>query len=235
METNVMTKRILPAAAALFALAALVGVLRPDGAGAADPTAATHTVTVTGTGVVSAVPDTAEIEAGVETRAATARAALAANGAAMQKVISALGANGGKDVTTDTVSLSPSYDDNGRATGFVASNLASARTSLDGAGALIDAAVAAGATTVSGPELSRSDADALSRRALAEAVDDAKARAEILAKAAGRTLGDVTAIAEAGSAPMPVYAKASAAQDATPVVSGPQDTTAQVTVTYELR
>lgn len=229
-------KRIAFAAGLLLVAAALAGVLRPDGAGAADPATSTDTVSVTGTGSVEAVPDRAEVSAGVESRASTAKAALAANGAAMQKVIAALRANGGKDVTTQTVSLSTAFDQNGQPNGFVASNVASAETSLDGAGALIDAAVAAGANTVYGPSLSRSDADALYRKALAEAVDDAKVRAEILAKASGRALGRVTAIAESGSAPpVPYAAKASAAQDSTPVVSGPEETTASVSVTYELR
>jgi uncharacterized protein YggE len=153
----------------------------------------------------------------------------------MQKVLAALRANGGEDVTTQTVALSTAFDQNGMPNGFVASNVASATTSLGGAGALVDAAVTAGANTVSGPSLSRSDADELYRQALAKAVDDAQARAEILAKAAGRSLGRATAIVESGSAPVPFAAKASAAQDSTPVVSGPQDTSASVTVTYELR
>jgi uncharacterized protein YggE len=228
-------KRIALAAGFLLVATALAGVLRPGGAGAADPATATDTVSVTGTGSVDAVPDRAEVSAGVETRAATAKASLTANAAAMQKVIAALRANGGKDVTTQTVSLSTAFDQNGQPNGFVASNVASAGTSLDGAGALIDAAVAAGANTVYGPTLSRSDADALYRQALATAVDDAKARAEILAKAAGRSLGRVTAIAESGSAPpVPYAAKASAAQDSTPVVSGSEETTASVSITFEL-
>jgi len=228
-------KRIALATGLVLVVAALAGVLRPDGAGAADPATTTDTVSVTGTGSVDAVPDRAEVSAGVETRAATAKAALTANSAAMQKVIAALRANGGKDVTTQTVSLSSAYDDNGQANGFVASNVASAETSLDGAGALIDAAVAAGANTIYGPSLSRTDADALYRQALSKAVDDAKGRAEILAKAAGRSLGRVTAIAESGSAtPVPYAAKASAAQDSTPVVSGSEETTASVSVTFEL-
>ncbi len=228
-------KRIALAAGILLAAAALAGVLRPEGAGAEDPAAATDTVTVTGTGVVTAVPDRAEISAGVETRAPTAKAALSANGAAMQKVIAALRANGGKDVTTQTVSLSTAFDQNGQPNGFAASNVASAETTLNGAGALIDAAVAAGANTIYGPSLSRSDADELYRQALAKAVDDAKERASVLAKAAGRSLGGVTAIVESGSAPIPFAAKASAAQDSTPVVSGPQETEASVSVTYELQ
>jgi uncharacterized protein YggE len=228
-------KRIALAAGLLLAAAALAGVLRPEGAGADTTTPAGDSVTVTGTGTVEAVPDRAEVSAGVETRAPTAKAALAANGAAMQKVIAALRANGGKDVTTQAVSLSTAFDQNGKPNGYVASNVASAETSLDGAGGLIDAAVAAGANTIYGPSLSRSDADALYRQALAKAVDDAKARAGILAKAAGRQLGRVTAIVEGGAAPVPVAAKASAAPDSTPVVSGPQETTAQVSVTFELQ
>jgi uncharacterized protein len=227
-------RRIALVAGALLAAAALAGALRPDGAGAEDPASTTDTVTVTGTGVMTAVPDRAELSAGVESRAPTAKAALSANGAAMQKVIEALRAHGGKDVTTQTVSLSTAFDQNGQPSGFVASNVATAETGLGGAGALIDAAVDAGANTVYGPSLSRSDADALYRQALARAVEDAKGRAAILAKAAGRELGRVAAMSETGASDGPVYAKASAAQDSAPVVSGPQETTASVSVTYEL-
>lgn len=229
-------KRIAFAAVLLLVAAALAGVLRPEGASAVDPVPATDSVTVTGTGIVSAVPDRAQISAGVESRATTARAALQANAAAMEKVIDALRARGGSDVTTQTVSLSTAYDEQGRPNGFVAANVASAETSLSGAGALIDAAVAAGANTIYGPSLSRSDADALYRQALEKAVADARDRAALLARAAGRELGRVTAMVESGVADSPVYAKAEAARDAsTPVVSGPQETTATVNVTYELR
>jgi len=229
-------KRIAFAAGLVLVAAALAGVLRPEGASAVDPVPATDSVTVTGTGVVTAVPDRAQISAGVESRATTARAALQANAAAMEKVIDALKARGGTDVTTQTVSLSTAFDEQGGPNGFVASNVASAETSLSGAGALIDAAVAAGANTIYGPSLSRSDADALYDQALEKAVADAKDRAALLAKAAGRELGRVTAIVESGSAPVPFAAKEGMARDAaTPVVSGPQDTTASVSVTYELR
>jgi uncharacterized protein len=230
-------KRIAFVAGLLLAAVALAGVLRPEGASSAeDPAADPDTVTVAGTGTVTAVPDRAQISAGVESRAATAKAALAANATAMRKVIDALRAGGGKDVTTQTVSLSTSFDDNGQPNGFVATNVASAETTLDGAGGLIDAAVDAGANAVYGPTLSRSDADDLYRDALEKAVGDAKERAAVLAKAAGRELGRVTAISESSAPVFPVYGKeAMAARDSTPVVSGPQETTATVSVTYELR
>ena len=228
-------KRIALVAGLLLVAAGLAGVLRPEGASADDPATKTDAVTVTGTGSVSAVPDRAEISAGVESRAPTAKAALAANAAAMRKVIDELRDRGGKDVTTQTVSLSTSFDQNGQPNGFVATNVASAKTTLDGAGALIDAAVEAGANTVYGPSLSRSDAEELYRDALEEAVADAKERAEVLAKAAGRKLGRVTTIVESGSPEIPYAAKdAMAARAETPIVSGPQETTAIVSVTFAL-
>ena len=230
-------KRIAFAAGLVLVAAALAGVLRPEGASAVDPVPATDSVTVTGTGVVTAVPDRAQISAGVESRATTARAALQANAAAMEKVIDALKARGGTDVTTQAVSLSTAFDEQGGPNGFVASNVASAETSLSGAGALIDAAVAAGANTIYGPSLSRSDADALYDQALEKAVADAKERAALLAKAAGRELGRVTALVESGASETPMFAaKREAAADAgTPVVSGGQETSASVSVTNELR
>ena len=226
-------KKIAVALGLLVSAAAAVAVLQPSGAGAVDPSASADSVTVSGEGVMLAVPDRAEISAGVETRAATARGALQANAVAMERVLQALRAGGGTDVTTQTVSLSTSFDNQGTPNGFVASNIASATVAFDKAGALIDGAVAAGANTVYGPAPSRSDADALYRQALAKAVADAAQRATVLAKAAGRELGRVTSISESGTAPVPVFAKA-AADASTPVESGPQETTASVTVTYEL-
>ena len=228
-------KKIAVVLGLLVAAAAAVAVLQPSGAGAVDPPATADSVTVSGEGVVLAVPDRAEISAGVETRAQTAKAALQANATAMERVLQALRAGGGTDVTTQTVSLSTSFDNQGAQNGFVASNIASATVAFDKAGSLIDAAVAAGANTVYGPSPSRSDADALYRQALAKAVADAAQRAGVLARAAGRELGRVTSISEPGAAPVPIFAKPAASDAATPVESGPQETTASVNVTYELR
>jgi uncharacterized protein YggE len=231
-----MTRRIAVVAGTLLVLAVAVAVARPDGAGAVDPPSSTDTITVGGDGAVAAVPDRAEISAGVETRAPTAAGALRANAAAMEAVLRALHAGGGSDVTTQSVSLSTSFDHQGRPDGFVASNVATATVGFTRAGALIDAAVAAGATTVYGPSPSRSDADALYRDALAKAVEDARGRAAAVARAAGRELGRIVSVSESGADATPLFAKAEAARDtATPIESGPQETTASVSVTYELR
>jgi uncharacterized protein YggE len=80
-------KKIAAVVGLLVAAVAAVAVLQPSGAGAVDPPASADTVTVTGEGTVLAVPDRAEISAGVETRAQTARAALQANATAMERVL----------------------------------------------------------------------------------------------------------------------------------------------------
>lgn len=227
-------KRVAIVAGLLLVAAALAGVLRPEGAAAEDPAVATDTVTVSGTGSVSAVPDRAEISAGVETRGATAQGALNANSNVMRKVIDAIRAAGGRDVTTQTVSLSPRVGPEGQPDGFTAVNVVSAKVDLDDAGTVIDAAVAAGANTVFGPSLSLSEASKLYREALTKAVADARERASVLAAAAGRQLGRVTTISEGGSVAIPLAERAMADSGA-PVVSGPQETIATVSVSFELR
>jgi uncharacterized protein len=229
-------KRIAAVAVLLLAVAALAGVARPEGAHAVDgQPATTDFVTVAGNGSVTAVPTTAVLSLGVDTRAATARAALAANAREMRQVIDAVKAAGGRQVGTQTVSLSQVLGQNGEPTGFAASNVVTATVDVDRAGAVIDAAVEAGANQVGGPTMSVADADKLYRQALKAAVADARLSAETIAAAAGRTLGKVTSVVESGgSAPVPMFSKSAASDAGTPVEAGTQETTANVTVTFAL-
>jgi uncharacterized protein YggE len=227
-------KRLLLAAAALLALAALAGVVgRPEGAGAADPSG-DRTVTVTGVGAVRSVPDRAQLSFGVESRAATAQAALAANGAAMRKLLAALRDAGADELQTQTVSVWPSWGDDNRLDGYVATNTVGGVVAVGRAGAAIDAAVAAGANQVYGPTLTSDDARKLYGQALDAAVDDAEGRARLLAAAAGAALGRVVTIAESSAPPQPLMEKAAATDASTPIVAGQQETTANVTVTFAL-
>lgn len=228
--------RLLLAVPALLAVAALAGAAaEPPAAARADAPAAGDTLTVTGTGTARVVPDAAELSFGVETRGATALAALSANGDAMQKIITALRANGARDVGTQCVDVYPVTHEDGSIRSFAASNSVSATIGVTRAGALIDAAVAAGANQVSGPSPSSTDTEHLYEEALGDAVANARAHADVLAKASGRTLGAVTAIVEGGAEAMPVYRAAAADSGSTPIVPGPQETTANVTVTFALR
>jgi hypothetical protein len=230
-------KRLVLAVLAVLAVIALAGAVGPPDFARADDPGSEDTVVVNGVGSVQAVPDEAELSFGVESRGTTAKAALTANGDAMRKVIAALRDAGAKDVTTQYVSVWPVSEEGGGISGYSASNSVSATIGVDRAGELIDVATAAGANNVSGPEMSPSDAERVYRKALAAAVDDARLRAEALAKAAGRTLGPITSIAEGGgSQPVPYYERATLAADAaTPIVPGKQETTATVSVTFALR
>lgn len=229
-------KRLFLVAAAGVALVALGGAVGlPDLAGAQDPSSAEpDTVTASGVGTVSAIPDEAQLSFGVETRAATARAAVSANADAARRVINALRQAGARELATRYVSVYPVTGETGAIERYLASNSVSAVSDVDDAPALIDAAVAAGANTVSGPAMSSTDADELYRKALAKAVIDARERAEVLARAAERSLGAVLAIVEGGAVPIP-FAERAAVEASTPIVPGAQDTTATVTVTFVLR
>lgn len=227
-------KRLGIVAAVLLAAVALAGVLRPEGAGAVEPKEGT--ITVTGSGSVTATPDRARLSFGVESQGANARAALAANATEVRRVLEALRRAGARDVATEAVMVSPRYrDDAAEIAGYTAVNTVSVTIGVDRAGALIDAAVAAGANQVYGPSLSSADASRLSREALRAAVEDARSRAAALAAAAGASVGRVVSIVEGTGAGMPVFATAKAAADsATPIEPGAQETAATVTVTYVL-
>ena len=229
-------RRIALAAALLLAAAALAGVARPEGAQAVDDAvAAADSITVSGNGSVVAVPTVAVLSLGVDTRAASARAALAANAREMRQVIDAVKAAGGRDVRTQSVSLSQVLGQNGEPAGFAASNVVSATVDVDRAGAVIDAAVDAGANQVNGPTMSVADVGKLYRQALKAAVADARLSAEAIAAAAGRSLGKVTSVVESGGAtPVPMFAKSAACDAGTPIEAGTQETTATVTVTFAL-
>ena len=223
------------AAAALVAAAALAGVGRPEAA-RGDTGAAPDTVTTVGHGVVTVVPDRATVTAGVHTEAATAAEALAQNAKLANAVVAALKQAGGGDLQTQQVSLYPRSDDKGNVTGYSADDSVSASIAVADAGALVDAAVAAGANTVSGPALSVSDQDARYREALKKAVEDARAKAQALAEAGGFGVGPVSVVSEQSSAPQPIVSAGAAVKaEATPVEPGTQDVTADVTVTFRIR
>ena len=201
--------KILLAVLVVFGAAAIAGVAQPHFAHSAASTDA-KSITVSGTGTVLTVPDRATFSFTVTTSADTAKAALAKNGTLADAVVAALR---GAKVQTTGVMLDPRLNDDGTAIlGYVASTTVTADSELGQAGGLIDAAVAAGATSVSGPSWSRSDRDTLYRQALADAVADARAKAATLADSSGLALGTIQSVVEdsASSGPIPYAADATA-------------------------
>lgn len=230
-------KRLLLLAAAGLTLVALAGAVGlPDFAGAQSSPDTPDSITVRGVGIVDAVPNEAKMSFGAETRRSTAQAAVAANGDAMRRIVNALRQAGGRELQTQWVSVYAVTDETGQVREYAASNSVSAVSDADDAAALIDAAAGAGANQISGPGLSSSKAEQLYRQALAKAVDDARLRAEALARGASRSLGRIISIVESGAtAPEPLYRAEAQAADSAAIVPGEQETSATVSVTFSLR
>jgi uncharacterized protein YggE len=224
------------AAAVVIAAAAISGIGQP--APARGDTMPPRLVTTTGHGVVTAVPDDVTVTAGVQTQSTTAADTLAQNSAAMNKVVAALQQAGGQKLQTQQVSLYPRTNDAGDVIGYAAQDSVSAHSDVAGAGALIDAAVGAGANTVDGPTLALSNQDALYNQALQKALTDARTKAEALGQAGSFSVGPVSSITEESDETAPVVFKAAAtagAAPSTPIEPGTQDVTADVTVVFEIQ
>ena len=229
-------RSLLILAGALLVASAIAGVAQPR-LGHAAGTATPKTITVTGDGSVTTVPDQAGFDFTVDSKAATAKAALAQNADAAAAVAAAV-KNAGvdpADIQTSQVSLSPQTNQAGTdIVGFAASTTISVTTTIAKARPLVDAAVAAGADEVSGPSLSVSDQDAQYNDALKQAVGNAHEKAQALAAAGGLSLGGVQSIVEGstGAVPLPFAQKADASAGVA-IEPGTQTIDATVTVTYE--
>jgi len=212
----------------------------------ADAPARPHVLTVTGHGEAMGVPDRALLSTGVTTAARTAAAALGANAKAMNAVFATLKHAGipEKDIQTSDFNVTPQYaerkagsDEAPRIVGYQVSNSVDVIVDgLDKLGPTIDALVAAGSNRIDGPTFTIADPKPLQAEARAEAVKDAISRAQTLAHAAGVALGPIVGIAE-GSAPEPVEPRlrmAMAAPAPTPIASGEQSLSADVTITWEI-
>jgi len=148
-----------------------------------------------------------------------------------------------RDVQTAAINLSPVWDHSNnqrrQVRGYVASNDLSVRVrELDDLGALLDALVADGANTMNGLRFSIAETDGLETEARADAVEDARLKAETLAKAAGVTLGPVLEIREGSAGPVPQAvmrgAMMEAAAASVPVAAGELDIRVSVTVVFAI-
>lgn len=206
---------------------------------------APRTISVSGSGEVTAGPDTALVTAGVLTEAGDARTALAENNKAVAAVFGELKKIGiaERDMQTRNFNVSPRYDrpergEPNRIVGYQVSNQVAVRVrDLDKLGPLLDRLIGAGANQMNGIQFYVDRSDALMDEARRKAVADAKRKAEILASEAGTKIKRVISISENGMrSPQPVMFRAMAADKAesVPVASGEQTISATVSVTYEI-
>jgi uncharacterized protein YggE len=230
--------RLAAIGAAVAAVVVFAGVGRPESASSdTTPPQTARSITVTGSGTISATPTQAGFDFGVSTRGKTAVQALDDDSAQMRKLIAALESAGipATALQTSSVSLSPVTNDDGSViVGYTASNTVSATIDdLSRAGTIVDTAVNAGANQVDGPNLTVADQSKLYSSALKAAVVDAHAKADVLAAAGGLQVGAVTSIEENGSSgPIP-FTDAKAAAEPTPVQAGTSQITANVTVVFQ--
>ena len=202
-----------------------------------------RTVTVTGEGVVTAVPDMAVVRVGVTTDAGTAREALASNSAAMEDVMTRLAELGveDRDLQTSTLNLGPRYADQRDGepvvAGFTARNILTVRVrELDRLGRILDAVAGDGANTFEGLNFGMVEPQPLNDEALRLAVTDARRKAEILAGEAGVALGEVVNVDEAGGLdPRPMdMAMGRMAAESVPVARGELEIAATVRMVFAI-
>ncbi|GAA4970973.1 SIMPL domain-containing protein [Actinoplanes utahensis] len=245
----------MPALVALAALAVPSSALltgRPAVAAPA-PTSAPapaekpwESIVVSGEGEVSGTPDTVTATFGVETSAPTVGEALdRANTAATRMRDALVGAGLAKaDLQTSNVDINATRDDDQKITGYTVNQGLTAKSrDLARVGAVISAAVAAGgdAARLNGVAFAIEDDTALLTEARKKAFAEARAKAELYAREAGRPLGRVVRVSEATDGDeTPVYKQhyysgMAAADSATvPIEPGRQSVSVTVTVEWTL-
>ncbi|WP_418283202.1 SIMPL domain-containing protein [Halorubrum sp. DTA98] len=193
------------------------------------------TITISATGTTSAAPDRAVIDVAVEESAGSAdaaRAAVADNASEMRDALAE--ANISDDqIRTTYFFIQTERDDDGTIT-YRAVHGFELRVPVDGAGSVIDAAVAGGATRVDGVQFTLSEETARELRgdALEAALDNARADADVIASATGVEVQTVTSVQTGDGGIGPVFAE-DALGGGTTFDPGPVTVTAHVTVTYE--
>lgn len=208
----------------------------------------TRTVTVTGSGKVFLVPDVAYITIGVTTEGETTTKAVAAKDAVVKKVTEALMSKGvdKKDIQATAFSVYPQqeYDENYNPTNkikyIVHNSIFITLRDIPKAGDVLDAAIKAGAETISDIQFDVEDKTTALSEARQQAVSDAYTRAQELAEASGVKVGEVQTIKETtslGLQPVPDQSAAGAAAESAPALSQPRQMVlnVEVQIVYEIR
>jgi uncharacterized protein YggE len=213
-----------------------------------------NVMSVSGTGKVKAVPDTATISLGVIAQGATAKDAQNAAAEKINKITAFVKGLGvaKEDITTSQTGVNPRYDyqsGQNKIVGFDSNQTVTVKVrgvdkSSDNVGKILAGAVDNGANQVYGSQFTIDDPDSLKQDARKDAIAKAKAKAKELADAAGIKLGKVVSIQDGeGSSPVPpiMYADkamgmgGSAEAIAPSVEPGSQEVTQTVTLVFEVR
>ncbi len=229
----------------LLAALALAPLWTAGAAGPAErPAAAARTVQVSGQGTVQAAPDMATLQLGVETFSPRVEDALRENRSRMQSVVASLKASGVPDADLQTASFDvlferqegprepqPGAEPALRGAYRVSNTVSVTLRDLSALGAVLDNAVAVGANQIWGIRFGLSRAEEAQSAARDRAMEDARRKAEQLARLAGVEPGAVVSIQELapGAGPPGVSAEGLGGGP-TPVIPGELSFTVRLTV-----
>ncbi|MFY9632942.1 MAG: SIMPL domain-containing protein [Candidatus Cybelea sp.] len=222
-------------------LCLLIAVAGSTGGALAVPSGATE-ITATGTGSVSLQPDMATVNAAVETNAARAEEAVSQNNQIYERVVAALQKLG---IARDDVTLAyynVNYNppprvmpppSNGERYGYTVSRTFSVKVrSIGKAGAVSDACIGAGATSINGVSFGLADPSAARAQAIAKAEADARNAAEALARTASVRIVSVKSIElQNGGTVGPPVPMGAMARVAAPTVFDQSNVSVSVSVT----
>jgi len=203
-----------------------------------------RTLSVSGSGQVTLVPDIARVNIGVHSEAELVTVAVNENNKQAQAITDALLKKGieAKDIQTANFNVYPMnrYDNMGNMTGVeysVDNTLYVTVRDLKSLSEILDAAIKAGANQINGISFDIEDRTAAQKQARDLALQDAEAKAQEVADTVGVTLGEIQIINVSNMSyvePYPMYgmgggrAMDMVAESSVPVSAG------QIVVTYEV-
>jgi hypothetical protein len=203
-------------------------------------------IRVTGLGQASVIPNCAHITVGVVSTLPKASESLQANGKSMDKVFAALKGAGinENDIKTVDFRIDPQYEYNAlqpggrKFLGYRTNNTISIKTEkIKDLGDLLDVVVSNGANEVYGISFEGNSSKA-NDDALKDAMNDAKERALLIAKAGGFELGPIVSVTETidtGRNTMYRSEGVAPGRSKTPIAAGTNTVSATVSVLFSIK
>jgi uncharacterized protein len=228
---------------AIVTCALLAAASAPAAPAAAQPVTGTR-VDIVATGEVERVPDMARINTGVMTQAPTATEAIRQNAAQMERMREALRGAGveERDIQTSSINLHPEWhhreNQAPQFAGYRAHNMLTVRfRDVANAGRILDTLVESGANQIDGPTLFIDRPEAALDEARAEALANARARADLYARQLGMRVRRILSVSEAGLGyfpPPPMAVGAEVRVAGSRIAPGEQTLSVSLTVSFEL-
>lgn len=209
-----------------------------------------HSIAITGEGKITGVPDVAKIQLGYSVEKKTVAEAQKENTAKMNAVIDKLKKDfkiDSQDIKTVNYSISPQYDwsTTGKQTlraYLVNQDITVKVRDMDKISQVLDAAGAIGINQVGNLSFEIDKPEKLKEEARAKALEQAKAKAEVLSEIVGVKLGKIISFSESSNEPGQIYGNYAMSEKlgiggggATPTVeAGSNEITVFATVEYEI-